>query len=460
MEESNIGKAIGSEGHSCQVIASVGRRTQIPPSPSLAPVILAFPNWAGWPADCAMAHGPQQPGCRRVLAWGPCLRSLKRSNNVYPLTVVQPCPVSVTAKGFVREPQGTQDDRSQGRVRPGGVQAIHWPADRGREDRLRLANALGGFVLFGVTDKGEIVGQQVATSTLEDVANELRRIEPPIFPDIETVALKGGNTVIALRVSGGGGPYTYDGRPYQRHGPTTRVMPRNVYEQRVMEKHHATTRWENQPVPNDVTIADLDEEEIQLTVDNAVDLGRLEPLKRRTTKAILTGLGLIVEGKLLNAAVPCTARARGCTRTTPSSPSAWPGSAARTGWATSSTTGSIGAMPSPCCAVRRRSSWITFPSRAAWYRAGCSARTGRSTRPVQRAKWSPTPSATATTPFPAARSAWPCTTTTWRSSTPAGCTSTSRRRSWPSRTSPSPGIRSSPGYSTGPGSSSSGARAR
>jgi hypothetical protein len=46
-----------------------------------------------------------------------------------------------------------------------------------------------------------------------------------------------------------------------------------------------------------VTFADLDEEEIQLTVDNAVDLGRLEPLKRRTTKAILTGLGLIVEGK-------------------------------------------------------------------------------------------------------------------------------------------------------------------
>ena len=109
--------------------------------------------------------------------------------------------------------------------------------------------------------------------------------------------------MIALRVPGGGGPYTYDGRPYQRHGPTTRVMPRGVYEQRVMEKLHATSRWENQPVPSGVTIADLDEDEIQLTVDNAVDLGRLEPLKRRTTKAILTGLGLIVEGKLLNAAV-------------------------------------------------------------------------------------------------------------------------------------------------------------
>lgn len=61
-----------------------------------------------------------------------------------------------------------------------------------------LANGLGGFVLFGVTDKGEIAGQQVSTHTLEEVANELRRIEPPVFPDIETVDLKGGNTVVAL----------------------------------------------------------------------------------------------------------------------------------------------------------------------------------------------------------------------------------------------------------------------
>jgi len=63
-----------------------------------------------------------------------------------------------------------------------------------------LANGLGGFVIFGITDKGEIVGQRVVTSTLEDVANELRRIEPPIVPDVETVALKGGTSVIALRV--------------------------------------------------------------------------------------------------------------------------------------------------------------------------------------------------------------------------------------------------------------------
>ena len=41
---------------------------------------------------------------------------------------------------------------------------------------------LGGFLLFGVSDKGEITGQQVTAKTLEDITLELRRIEPPAFP--------------------------------------------------------------------------------------------------------------------------------------------------------------------------------------------------------------------------------------------------------------------------------------
>lgn len=48
-----------------------------------------------------------------------------------------------------------------------------------------LLNGLGGFVLFGVSDKREIIGQQVTAKTLEDVTLELRRIDPPAFPEIE-----------------------------------------------------------------------------------------------------------------------------------------------------------------------------------------------------------------------------------------------------------------------------------
>jgi ATP-dependent DNA helicase RecG len=166
-----------------------------------------------------------------------------------------------------------------------------------------MLNGLGGFVVFGVSNRGELIGQQVGVKTLEDVAAELRRIEPPAFPDVETVNLKKENAAILLTVPGGGGPYTFDGRAYLRHGPTTRVMPRAEYERRLVERLHATRRWENEPVVEGVTVKDLDTEEIRITLDNAIRLGRLEPTGRRDLQSVLRGLELIRDGQLLNAAV-------------------------------------------------------------------------------------------------------------------------------------------------------------
>lgn len=166
-----------------------------------------------------------------------------------------------------------------------------------------MLNGLGGFVLLGVTDTGKLAGQQVGADTLEDVAAELRRIEPPAFPYIETISLRSGVSVIVLNVSGGGGPYTFDGRAYLRHGSTTIVMPRDEYERRLVERLHATRRWENEPVAEGVSIEDLDAEEIQITLDHAIRLGRLEATDRRDTASILRGLELIHEDRLLNAAV-------------------------------------------------------------------------------------------------------------------------------------------------------------
>lgn len=166
-----------------------------------------------------------------------------------------------------------------------------------------LLNGLGGFVVFGVTDKGKIAGQKVSAATLESIAAELRKIEPPAFPDIATVPLKKDAAAVVLTIPGGGGPYTFDGRPYLRCGPTTTVMPREEYERRLIERLHATRRWENEPVTDGVTIEDLDAEEIQITLDNAIRLGRLETTNRRDTASILRGLELLRGGKLLNAAV-------------------------------------------------------------------------------------------------------------------------------------------------------------
>ena len=71
----------------------------------------------------------------------------------------------------------------------------------------------------------ELIGQQIGQRTVEEVTNELARIEPPAFPEVETVAFKDNRVFIVLRVPGGGGLFSYDGRYYVRVGPTTRLMP-------------------------------------------------------------------------------------------------------------------------------------------------------------------------------------------------------------------------------------------
>lgn len=129
-------------------------------------------------------------------------------------------------------------------------------------------------VLFGVRDDGQVIGQQVTAHTLEEVTHELRRIDPPVFPTIETIELDADRSILAIHVpTGNQRPYTFDGRAFLRHGPTTQVMPRTIYEELLTETMHPIRRWENQLAAATVQIADLDEDEILRAVDNAVRLG-------------------------------------------------------------------------------------------------------------------------------------------------------------------------------------------
>lgn len=172
-----------------------------------------------------------------------------------------------------------------------------------------MLNGKGGYVFFGVTDAGRLVGMQVSTKTMEDLSYELRRIEPhpPLSP--ERVGLGDGQEVIVVSVPGGsGGPYTYDGRPYIRQGPTTVAMPQDQYRRVLLERSHPTHRWELQ-VARDVAVADLDHTELTRTVDEAVRRLRLEEPGTRDPEALLRGLRLLQDGHIVNAAVVLFGRA-------------------------------------------------------------------------------------------------------------------------------------------------------
>jgi ATP-dependent DNA helicase RecG len=175
---------------------------------------------------------------------------------------------------------------------------------RAGETLCSLLNGNGGQVIFGVAPDSQVVGQSVSDTTMQDVAQMIRRFEPPAPIEIERVPLASGQEIIVLLVSSSAMdaiPFTYDGRPYQRIGTTTSVMPQETYQRLLLERAHARQRWEN--MPSSFTIEDLDLEEIARTRQGAIAAGRLDPLVSGAAEDFLDRVGLRVNGRILNAAV-------------------------------------------------------------------------------------------------------------------------------------------------------------
>lgn len=168
---------------------------------------------------------------------------------------------------------------------------------------VAMLNHRGGRVFFGVEPDGRVAGQQVSDRTLEDLAQEIGHIEPPVFPAIERVAVADGREVLVLTVAQGAGrPYSHRGVAYRRVGSVNARLSRDEYNRMLLERLHAEQRWENEPAQG-WTIADLDADEIVRTVEESIRRGRSEDPGTRDPLTLLRGLGLARDGVLMRAAV-------------------------------------------------------------------------------------------------------------------------------------------------------------
>ncbi len=166
-----------------------------------------------------------------------------------------------------------------------------------------MLNHRGGRVFFGVEPDQRVVGQQVSDRTLEELAQEIGQIEPPVFPAVERVVVAEGCEVLVVTVpQGPGRPYSHRGVAYRRVGNVNARMSRDEYNRLLLETLHAERRWENEPAEG-WAVADLDADEIVRTVDEAVRRGRVEDPGTRDPAELLRGLGLARDGTLLRAAL-------------------------------------------------------------------------------------------------------------------------------------------------------------
>jgi ATP-dependent DNA helicase RecG len=172
-----------------------------------------------------------------------------------------------------------------------------------------MLNNRGGRVVFGIDREGRIVGQQIGDRTIEELAEELGRIEPAALPSIDRHRLDSGLELITVTVpSGAGRPFAYRGTAYRRVGNTNRVLTSEEYNQMLFERVHSEQRWETQ-VAAGWRIDDLDAAEIERTLSEAIRRGRVEDPGVRDVTAALHGFGLMRGDELLRAAAVLFGRA-------------------------------------------------------------------------------------------------------------------------------------------------------
>ncbi|MBH0176401.1 MAG: transcriptional regulator [Nitrospira sp.] len=165
-------------------------------------------------------------------------------------------------------------------------------------------NGLGGMVLFGVRPDGKPEGQHATEQTLREIAHAMDRFEPPVNIPVERIQTEAGRAVLVLRIEGTSDtiPFTFEGRPYERVGNTTRKMAQDRYEQLLFERSHSKRRWENQPA-HGISLKDIDREEVFRIVEIARSVGRLVGPVGKNLPDVLNRLGLRQNGQILRAAV-------------------------------------------------------------------------------------------------------------------------------------------------------------
>ena len=173
--------------------------------------------------------------------------------------------------------------------------------ERGMETLCAFLNGEGGTVLFGVADNGKIIGQEVSDKTKRDIAEAIGRLEPTATVQVSYVPLPDGEKkIIALHVEDSRmeRPFTYKNRPYMRVESTTVAMPQQKYNELLLDRDGVRHRWELFDDP-DLTLNDIDENEVLKTVRLGIDCGRLP---ENTGKVI--GGGPMMGKALMNLDVP------------------------------------------------------------------------------------------------------------------------------------------------------------
>jgi ATP-dependent DNA helicase RecG len=149
-----------------------------------------------------------------------------------------------------------------------------------------------GELWFGIASNGKTNRMEVTEKTLRDVSQAIAaHIEPRIYPQVTHEKIRGADCIKVI-FEGQEVPYYAYGRAYIRVADQDRQIGAKELENLIVAKNREQLWWDNEPCRT--AISDLDKARVRRFVERA-------RLRWDTTENALDKLGLLREGKLVNA---------------------------------------------------------------------------------------------------------------------------------------------------------------
>lgn len=172
----------------------------------------------------------------------------------------------------------------------------------GIETICAFANRRGGYLLFGVDDRGAAIGQQVADDTLKNIANAVKlNTDPKLYPSIEKIELHGQTCILVTVEESPLKPHLAYGRAYWRVGATNQRLDREQYERLLQQRFNGYGF--DYLVQDGARLSDIDTDTLYEFLETANEVRNLNANLLLPPEMVLQKLELMTPQGLTNAAL-------------------------------------------------------------------------------------------------------------------------------------------------------------
>lgn len=172
----------------------------------------------------------------------------------------------------------------------------------GIETICAFANRKGGYLLFGLADNGDVLGQQVSDDTLKNIANAIKlNTDPKLYPNIEKIEVKNRTCVLVTVEESPLKPHLAYGQAFIRVGAVSQKMDRSTYEHMLQQRFNGYG-FDHQIQPN-AGMNEIDADLVYRFLETANSVRNINESMFLSPELILQKLGLLKDEGLTRAAL-------------------------------------------------------------------------------------------------------------------------------------------------------------